>query len=285
MVAETLQDSLLKLWESIPENLRSNGSYTFDALSGTVASLVTKAQETSSSQCEHKNELAKALGEVCAADDSWENLLEITRKAAWKSYKRLTGNKPRPFNGTISDYPRWKTDIRNWAAMNGAVPGDMLATAVLQNTTGPAKKWTLSKEISQYSKTDGVPVSSDATLEAIFKDMDMLFSDPFAWDRALTKYLNARQGTRPILEYNIYFQDLVVELGYDPETSPTVVRHYIRSLRPEVREIVGNWHLYCLQKQRRDPDKKCTLDDCMLEATLADNRIPVPKKKRRQRQK
>ncbi|KAK0758915.1 hypothetical protein N5P37_008402 [Trichoderma harzianum] len=281
MVAETPQDGLLKLWETIPENLRTSGSYTFDALSGTVDSLVAKAQESSSSQCQHKNELANALGKVCTADDSWENLLEITRKAAWKSYKKLTGNKPRPFNGTISDYPRWKTDIRNWAAMNGAVPGDMLATAVLQNTTGPAKKWTLSKKIDQYSKTDGVPVSSAATLEAILKDMDNLFKDPLARWRTLTKYRNARQGTRPVLEYNIYFHNLVAELGYDPETSSSVVYDYIQSLRPGVRERVGEWHLL---KSRRDQDK-CTLDDCMLEAALADNRIPVPKKKRRQRQK
>ncbi|KAF3060649.1 hypothetical protein CFAM422_011024 [Trichoderma lentiforme] len=235
MVAETPQDGLLKLWESIPQELRPSGSYTFDALSGTVASLVAKAQESSSSQCEHKNELAKALGK--------------------------------------------KTDIRNWAAMNGAVPGDMLATAVLQNTTGPAKKWTLSKKIGQYSKTDGVPVSSAATLEAILKDMDNLFKDPLARWRTLTKYQNARQGTRPVLEYNIYFHNLVAELGYDPEPSSSVVYDYIRSLRPGVRERVGDWHLL---KTRRDQDK-CTLDDCMLEAALADNRIPVPKKKRRQR--
>ncbi|KAL6691548.1 hypothetical protein J3F84DRAFT_386775 [Trichoderma pleuroticola] len=169
MVAEMPQDGLLKLWESIPEDLRSSGSYTFDALSSTVASLVGKAQETSSSQCEHKNELAKALGKACTADDSWEDLLEVTRKAAWKSYKRLVGKKPRPFTGAVSDYRRWKSEIRNWAAMNEAVPADMLAAAVLRNTTGRAKEWTLSKKIGQYSKIDGVPVSAAATLEAISK--------------------------------------------------------------------------------------------------------------------
>ncbi|KAL6805284.1 hypothetical protein J3E68DRAFT_388065 [Trichoderma sp. SZMC 28012] len=164
--------------------------------------------------------------------------------------------------------------------MNGAVPGDMLATAVLQNTTGPAKKWTLNKKIDQYSKTDGVPVTSAATLEAILKDMDHLFKDPLARWRTLKTYRNARQGTRPVLEYNIYFHNLVVELGYGPEASSSVVYDYIRSLRPGVRERVGEWHML---KTRRD--QECTLDDCMLEATLADNRIPVPKKKRRQRQK
>ncbi|KAL6835349.1 hypothetical protein V8C40DRAFT_234194 [Trichoderma camerunense] len=281
MVAEAPQEALLKLWESIPKDLRPSGSYTFDALSGTVASLVAKAQESSSSQCEHKNELAKALGKVCTADDSWKDLLEITRKAAWKSYKRLTGNKPRPFNGIISDYPRWKTDIRNWAGMNGAVPGDMLAAAVLQNTAGPAKKWTLSKNIEQYSKTDGVPVSSDATLEAIFKDMDRLFSDPHARGRALTKYFNARQGTRPVLEYNIYFHNLVVELGYDLEPSSSVVYDYILSLRPGVRERMELW----LLGQRGREQEECTLDDCMRLASYHDNEIPVSKKKRHQRRK
>lgn len=280
MAAETPQDGLLRLWESIPKGLRPNDAYTFDALSGTVASLVAKAQETTSSQCEHKNELAKALGKVCTADDSWKDLLEITRKAAWKSYKKLVGNKPRPFNGTISDYPRWKTDIRNWAAMNGAIPGDMLATAVLQNTTGPAKQWTLSKKIDQYSKTDGVPVSSAATLEAILKDMDWLFSDPHARDRARKKYQNTRQGTRPILEYNIYFYNLVVELGEDPEAPSLVVRDYIRSLRPGLRESVEDWYLLESVKD----SSECTLNRCMRIAARRDYYIPVSKKKGRQQQ-
>ncbi|KKP04784.1 hypothetical protein THAR02_03121 [Trichoderma harzianum] len=279
MVAETPEVNLLKLWESIPKELRPSGSYTFDALSSTVASLVAKAQESSSSQCEHKNELAKALGKVCTVDDSWKDLLEITRKAAWKSYTKLAGNKPRPFNGTISDYPRWKADIRNWAAMNGAVPGDILAAAVLQNTTGPAKQWTLNKKIDQYSKTDGVPVSSAATLEAILKDMDWLFSDPHARDRAYKKYLNTRQGTRPILEYNIYFYNLVVEFGEDPEIPSSVVRDYIRSLRPGVQESVQEWYLESI----KDPSA-CTLSRCMRIAARRDYDIPVPKKKGRQQQ-
>ncbi|KAL7801939.1 hypothetical protein V8C43DRAFT_272329 [Trichoderma afarasin] len=165
--------------------------------------------------------------------------------------------------------------------MNGAVPGDMLATAVLQNTTGPAKQWTSSKKIDQYSKADGVPVSSAATLEAILKDMDWLFSDPHARDRARKRYLNTRQGTRPILEYNIYFYNLVVELGEDPEAPSLVVRDYIRSLGPGVRESVGDWYLL---ESVEDPSA-CTLSMCMRIAARRDYNIPVPKKKRRQRQK
>ncbi|KAK4082843.1 uncharacterized protein Triagg1_1733 [Trichoderma aggressivum f. europaeum] len=263
MVAETPQDGLLKLWESIPEDLRTSGSYTLDALSSTVASLAAKAQESSSSQCEHKNELAKALG-----------------KAAWKSYKRLVGKKPRPFTEAVSDYRRWKSEIRNWAAMNGAVPGDVLAAAVLRNTTGRAKEWTLSKNIGQYSKKDGVPVSAAATLEAILNDMDGLFSDPWARDRALDKYNNARQGTRPILEHNVYFHNLVVELGYDSKPRYTL-SDYIRSLRPGRQEKVREWLLF---KPRKDQDE-CTLHHCMLMAGIYDNGIPAPKKKRRQRRK
>ncbi|KAL6807029.1 hypothetical protein GGI42DRAFT_266084 [Trichoderma sp. SZMC 28013] len=281
MAAETPQDRLLKLWGSILKDLRSNGSYTSDALSGTDSSLDANAQESPSSQCEHKNELAEALGKVCTADDSWQDLLEITRKAAWKSYKKLVGQKPRPFTGAVSDYRRWKSEIRNWAAMNGAVPGDMLAAAVLRNTTGRAKKWTLSKEVGQYSKTDGVPVSAAATLEAIFKDMDKLFFDRRARDRARERYMNARQGTRPVLEHNIYFHNLVFESGYDSKPQYSIVCDYIRTLRPGVQEKVREWLLFKSDKDQEE----CTLDRYMRIAASYDNWIPRPKKKRRQRRK
>ncbi|KAL7915367.1 hypothetical protein GGI35DRAFT_436708 [Trichoderma velutinum] len=275
MVAETSQGGLLQLWESIPEDLRPSGSYTFDALAGTVASLVAKAQETSSSQCEHKNELVDALGGICTADDSWQDLLEITRKAAWKSSKKLIGNRPRPFNGAVSDYRRWKSEIRNWATLNGAVPGDVLAAAVLRNITGRAKQWSLSKDIGQYSKIDGVPASAAVALEAIFEDMDKLFIDHGARERARRKYKNARQGTRPVFEYNIYFHNLVVERGYDPEDpSSWADFDYIQSLRPGLRDEMEIWHI-----RHRIENKQTTLTSCMQQATFLDALYPAPKKR------
>ncbi|UKZ67361.1 uncharacterized protein TrAtP1_008522 [Trichoderma atroviride] len=136
---KTPQESLLELWESIPNDLRPSGPCSFDALSRSVKSLVGKAQI--GSQCGHKDELANALGDIQTANGSWPEILELARRHAWRSSKKgLRGDMPAPFTGTALGYRRWKPQIKSWAIVNESAPGNVVAAAVLRNTSGRAKR-------------------------------------------------------------------------------------------------------------------------------------------------
>lgn len=273
MATKTPQESLLELWESIPIQLRPNEPYSFSALSRSVASLVAKAQEAS--QCRHKDELADALAGIQSSNNSLQELLELTRQYACQPPKdRFTGKMPKPFTGAASDYRRWKSEIKDWAIMNGAAPGNALAAAILRNITGRAKRWALSKQASQYSTIEEIPASTTAILEGIFKDMDVIFIDAGAHERAFTKYQNARQGTRPVFEYNIDFLNIVLELGYTTGPHSMSVYQYVSSLRDDIQNKLHRWEI--------DHGDQATLTDYMQRAALYDALYPAPKKGRRQ---
>ncbi|KAL7933994.1 hypothetical protein V8C35DRAFT_302959 [Trichoderma chlorosporum] len=274
MAADTQQESLLELWESIPGDLRPSGSYSFHALSSAIASLVAKA-----SQCGHKDELANALGGVRTTNGSWQDLLELTRQAAWQSSQELMGDMPKPFTGSAADYRRWKSGIKNWAIVNGAVPGDTIAAAVLLNMTGPGKQWASIRQPSQYSKIDGVPVTAVLTLEAILVDMDKIFIDTGASQRAFKKYSSPHQGTQAIMEYNVYFNNLVGELAYHNLVfSPSNdISQYINSLRPDLKKRMEDWRF-----RRELEEEPLTLTECLQKAAHIDAYFPATNKGRQQ---
>ncbi|KAM0466265.1 hypothetical protein ACHAPV_001222 [Trichoderma viride] len=253
---KTPQESLLELWESIPNDLRPSGPCSFDALSRSIASLVEKAQ--TGSQCGHKGELADALGGIRTANGSWLEMLELARRHAWRSSKRgLRGDMPARFNGSATGYRRWKPQIKSWAIMNETAPGNVIAVAVLRNTSGRAKRWAQSQEPRQYSVIDGAPVSAATTIEALFKDMDRVFVDSGANYRAYLKFSRARQGTRPVFDYNIYYLNLVLELGYDPESGDRTSQ-YIETLHSSsLREALSIWQVEHHERNEHTPLKKC----------------------------
>lgn len=270
------QEGLLQLWESIPEQLRLGESYTFDALSQSIASLVEKAQKDS--RFVHKDELADALGGIQTANDSLQELLVLARQHAWQSSERGFGrDMPAPFTGAASDYQRWKSQIKNSAIVNEAAPGNAVAAAVLGNTSGRAKRWAQSKEPRQYSVIDGAPASAAATVDAIFKDMDKVFIDAGARGRAHDKFLNARQGTRPVFEYNIYYLNIILELGRNPESGDWTW-DYIESLRDCLQQPVREWQYKILMR-----DEEATLNECMRVAAAIEPNYPAPKKRRQKK--
>lgn len=267
---------LLELWESIPNDLRPSGPYSFDALSRSIASLVDKAQ--TGSQCGHKDELANALGDIRTANGSWPELLELTRRHAWRSsQKGLRGDMPQRFDGSALGYRRWKPQIKSWARVNEAAPGNIIAAAVLRNTFGRAKRWAQSQEPRQFSVIDGAPVAAAATIEALFKDMDKVFIDTGASERAYQKFSGASQGNRPVFDYNIYYLNLILELGQDPESSDWTSR-YIDSLRRgSLQKRLRLWHL---EKDMRD--EETTLEKCMrVAAAWEPNQAPSTRRRRR----
>ncbi|KAL7924930.1 hypothetical protein ACQKWADRAFT_331109 [Trichoderma austrokoningii] len=139
------QESLLELWESIPNDLRPSGPYSFDALSKSITSLVENAQK--GLQCGHKDELADAIGDIRTANGSWPEMLELARRHAWRSSKKgLRGDMPAPFTGTAVGYRRWKPQIESWAMVNEAAPGNIIAAVVLRNTSSRAKRSAQSQE-------------------------------------------------------------------------------------------------------------------------------------------
>jgi hypothetical protein len=272
---KTPKESLVELWDSIPIDLRPSGPYTFDALSRSIASLVEKAQI--GSQCGHKDELANALGDIRTANGSWPEMLELARRHAWRSSQNgLRGDMPARFNGSAFAYRRWKPQIKSWAALNEAAPGDVVAGAVLRNTSGRAKRWAQSQEPRQYSVIDGSPVAAAATIEAIFKDMDRVFIDAGARQRASEKFYSARQGSRPVFDYNIYYLNLVLELGYNLESADWTY-HYIESLS----NIPLQDKLRLLQFEY--PRREVTLKECMTMAAALEPIHPPPKSRRRRR--
>ncbi|KAL6890695.1 hypothetical protein GGI43DRAFT_415527 [Trichoderma evansii] len=271
MPVDVSPPELITLWESIPKHLRLSESYTFDALSQSIASLVAKAQQCS--QCAHKNELADAFGGIQTANNLLQELLEVTRQQARQSEEGFRGNMPEPFTGDASDYPRWKSDIKNWSIMNEAAPGNSVAAAVLINMSGCAKQWAISKEPRQYSIIDGAPASAAATIKAIFDDMDEVFIDR---RRVMEEYLNARQGTRRAFEYNLYYLNTTLDLGWNPDTRTF---DYVKSLRDDLRERVLDWQ----QEKRSEGEPEGTLKDYMRAAARLDAFTPAPQKTRKRK--
>ncbi|KAM0525540.1 hypothetical protein ACHAPE_000247 [Trichoderma viride] len=272
---KTPQESLLELWESIPNDLRPCGPYSFEALSRSIASLVDKAQ--TGSQCGHKDELANALGDIRTTNGSWPELLELARRHAWRSsQKGLRGDMPERFDGSALGYRRWKPQIKSWARVNEAAPGNVIAAAVLRNTSGRAKRWAQSQEPRQYSVIDGAPVAAAATVEAILKDMDQVFIDTGAGERAYQKFSRASQGNRPVFDYNIYYLNLILELDQDPESSDWTSR-YIDSLRSgSLQESLRLW-----QMKHHMRNEQPAVKECMRVAAAWEPNHPPSKRRRR----
>lgn len=198
------------------------------------------------------------------------------RQHTWQ--EELIGDMPKPFTGAAPDYRRWRTHIRNWVIINGVAPGDIVAAAVLLNVSYCAKHWAIFKKPRLYSTIDGAPDSAAATIEAIFKDMNVVFTDTGAYQRAIHKLYNSHQETRPAFDHNTYYSNLALELGHDPH-SLNLNSFYIASLCNNLKKRMEDWD------SRRSSEKKprATLHKCMQEATCIEGFFPAPQKRRQRK--